>query len=377
VGNMRTSRVLRGGRVAAAVGVTLGLVGVGTSTTPAGSIVPAAPATARALLKDTTGVERGDVLFTQESGRILVQALVSGLTPGWHGFHVHTTGNCTPTSGLAADPFGAAGGHLGAALGHGTPGHDGDMPLLFANADGMAKASFRTDNFTLAQMLDTDGSAVIVHAAADNYANIPAARYDTKPPGGSFPDDVTKNTGDAGARQRCGVATRTGHGYRMAADDGGVFAFRDAEFLGSMGASKLNKPVKGMASTPSGQGYWLVATDGGVFAFGDAAFHGSTGAVALNSPIVGMAATSTGDGYWLVAADGGVFAFGDAVFHGSTGDIRLNSPIVAIAPTATDGGYWLVAADGGVFAFGDAEFRGSAGATRLNAPVRGGAAQST
>jgi hypothetical protein len=30
-----------------------------------------------------------------------------------------------------------------------------------------------------------------------------------------------------------------------------------------------------MAPTPGGRGYWLVAADGGVFAFGDARFCGS------------------------------------------------------------------------------------------------------
>ena len=75
-----------------------------------------------------------------------------------------------------------------------------------------------------------------------------------------------------------------------------------------------------MAATPSGQGYWLVARDGGVFAFGDAAFAGSVGGTALNAPIVAMAATPTGKGYWLLGGDGGVFAFGDALFAGSAGD---------------------------------------------------------
>ena len=35
-------------------------------------------------------------------------------------------------------------------------------------------------------------------------------------------------------------------------------------------------------------GYWLVAEDGGVFAFGDAAFYGSMGGHHLNAPVVGM-----------------------------------------------------------------------------------------
>ncbi len=163
----------------------------------------------------------------------------------------------------------------------------------------------------------------------------------------------------------------TTDGYRLAAADGGVFAFGDARFLGSTGAIRLNRPVVGTADTPSGNGYWLVASDGGVFAFGDARFLGSTGATRLNSPVVGMAATPSGNGYWLVAADGGVFAFGDARFLGSTGAIRLNRPMVGMARTAGAGGYYLVASDGGVFAFGDARFFGSTGAIRLNEPIVG------
>jgi hypothetical protein len=46
-----------------------------------------------------------------------------------------------------------------------------------------------------------------------------------------------------------------------------------------------------MARTPDGGGYWLAASDGGVFAFGDAAFEGSMGATPLDEPIVGLAAS--------------------------------------------------------------------------------------
>jgi hypothetical protein len=83
-----------------------------------------------------------------------------------------------------------------------------------------------------------------------------------------------------------------------------------------------------MAATPTGQGYWLVASDGGIFAFGDAPFYGSMGGQPLNQPIVGMAAPiaapptgtspppTTVAGYWMVAADGGIFSF-DTPFFGS------------------------------------------------------------
>ena len=152
---------------------------------------------------------------------------------------------------------------------------------------------------------------------------------------------------------------RRGQGYWLVAADGGIFAYGDALFLGSMGGQPLNAPVVGMAATPTGRGYWLVAADGGIFAFGDAPFLGSMGGQPLNKPVVGMAATPTGQGYWLVASDGGIFAYGDAVFDGSTGAIRLNQPVVGMAPYGNDAGYWLVAKDGGIFAFGGAPFLGS------------------
>ncbi len=166
------------------------------------------------------------------------------------------------------------------------------------------------------------------------------------------------------------AATRDGKGYWLVASDGGLFAFGDAGFFGSTGAMTLNRPIVGMATTPDGRGYWLVASDGGLFAFGDAGFFGSTGAMTLNQPVVGMAATPDGRGYWLVASDGGLFAFGDAAFYGSMGGQPLNRPIVGMASNG-GAGYWLVASDGGIFSFGTAPFYGSTGALSLVLPVVG------
>ena len=167
------------------------------------------------------------------------------------------------------------------------------------------------------------------------------------------------------------AAMPDGQGYWLVASDGGVFAYGDAHFLGSMGGQHLDQPIVGIASTPDGKGYWLVASDGGVFAFGDAHFLGSMGGQHLNQPIVGIGSTPDGMGYWLVASDGGVFAFGDAGFHGSTGSTPLFRPIVGITSTPDGQGYWLVAADGGVFAFGDAGFHGSDGGHSSSQPFLG------
>jgi len=56
------------------------------------------------------------------------------------------------------------------------------------------------------------------------------------------------------------TGTTTGKGYWLAASDGGIFAFGDATYLGSMGGQHLNKPVVGIAGTPTGSGYTEVAT---------------------------------------------------------------------------------------------------------------------
>ena len=167
------------------------------------------------------------------------------------------------------------------------------------------------------------------------------------------------------------AATPFLEGYWLVASDGGIFSFGSAGFFGSTGSLQLNSPIVGMAAHPHGLGYWTVASDGGIFSFGDAGFYGSTGAIQLNRPIVGMAATPSGNGYWLVATDGGIFSFGDAGFYGSTGAIRLNKPIVGMESTPSGQGYYMVASDGGIFSFGDAVFRGSAGGLQLNSPIIG------
>jgi ribosomal protein L24E len=124
------------------------------------------------------------------------------------------------------------------------------------------------------------------------------------------------------------TATPSGEGYYMVATDGGVFAFGDARFHGSMGGTVLNQPVNGIAPDPDGDGYWLVASDGGIFAF-EADFLGSMGGVSLNAPVVG--AVSFGDGYLLVAADGGIFNFSSLPFIGSLGANPPDTPVRSVA----------------------------------------------
>lgn len=181
---------------AALVGLSAGLA------LPAGPAAAAQPSadgdSARVRLLDADGVSRGTVTFFEMGGHLRVRVDASGLRPGFHGFHVHEVGSCEPAGDTA---FGAAGPHLGAS-GNAHRQHGGDLPPLLAGADGVASAFFDTDRILLADLIDQDGSAVIVHAEGDNLANIPE-RYASGE--GTGPDALTRATGDGGARVACGV----------------------------------------------------------------------------------------------------------------------------------------------------------------------------
>src|SRR5205085_12580443 len=113
--------------------------------------------------------------------------------------------------------------------------------------------------------------------------------------------------------------------------DGGIIAFGDAKFYGSMGGKKLNAPVQSLVPDSDGVGYWLVASDGGIFAF-DAPFRGSMGGEKLAKPVTGM--VTYGDGYLMVGEDGGIFNFSSQQFLGSLGANPPVHPIVSVAAVA-------------------------------------------
>jgi Cu-Zn family superoxide dismutase len=163
-------------------------------------------ADAVATLKDAEGNPVGVVRFdARGGGGVGVEAEVTNVAPAdqFHGFHVHTTGECDPTTEV---PFSSAGGHFNPdeAI-HGE--HAGDFPVLLVKPGGRAEAKFETKRFRLSQLFDEDGSAVIVHAGRDNYANIPE-RYHSHTEGVLGPDSVTEATGDAGDRFACGVVRK-------------------------------------------------------------------------------------------------------------------------------------------------------------------------
>jgi superoxide dismutase, Cu-Zn family len=152
---------------------------------------------ATAVLHDEAGQRVGVAVFKKRHGKVTVSAAVSRLEPEFHGFHVHTVGECEP-------PFDSAGGHFNPeGVPHGD--HAGDLPSLLVNEDGTGQLQFTTDRFSISDLFDADGSALIVHMGRDNYANIPPDRYIQRETGMPGPDETTLATGDAGARAACGV----------------------------------------------------------------------------------------------------------------------------------------------------------------------------
>ena len=147
--------------------------------------------TATASLKDADGKPVGTATFTTLGDAVKVSVTVSGLPAGFHGMHLHTNGECKASG---SEPFTSAGGHLQV---DGITGHpsSGDLVSINVLKDGSGETTTTTDAVTLEQIA---GKSIIIHADADNFANIPT-RYAAKP------DEKTMTTGDAGARIACGV----------------------------------------------------------------------------------------------------------------------------------------------------------------------------
>ena len=120
---------------------------------------------AKAVLHDADGQRVGVAVFKERQGKVAVSAAVWGLPAEFHGFHVHAVGVCEP-------PFTSALGHYNPGnAAHGA--HAGDLPSLLVNEDGTGQLQFTTDRFSVSDLFDADGSALLVHMGRDNYANIP------------------------------------------------------------------------------------------------------------------------------------------------------------------------------------------------------------
>lgn len=141
----------------------------------------------QATLSYANGLPAGTAQLMQSGSGLTMVVAVTGMSPGPHGFHLHTIGKCE------GPVFTSAGGHLNPyGKHHGTMDpngpHLGDMQNLEVGPSGTATATVDLPgerDGALADIFDADGTAVIIHAGADDYSTDPS--------------------GDAGGRIACGV----------------------------------------------------------------------------------------------------------------------------------------------------------------------------
>ena len=161
-------------------------------------------------LKGPDGIEVATAKFDFSNGYATITIATSGaghLAPGFHGVHIHKVGKCeanstAPTGGAPGD-FLSAGGHF-QAPGHSAEPASGDLTSLEVRKDGVGMLVTTTDAFTMEELLTGEKTTIIIHAGADNFANIPPDRYN-QTNGTPGPDQMTMTTGDAGKRVACGV----------------------------------------------------------------------------------------------------------------------------------------------------------------------------
>ncbi len=134
---------------------------------------------AHATFLDARGRKVGEATLRQTPRGVLMMLDVSGLPPGEHGFHLHEVGKCE-----GATKFKSAGDHY-APQGRNEHGfhtsggpHAGDMANQFVGEDGRLRAHVLNEAVTLmpgkVSLLDADGTAIVIHAAPDDYLTQPS-----------------------------------------------------------------------------------------------------------------------------------------------------------------------------------------------------------
>ena len=124
------------------------------------------------------GEKIGYVTLQNHRLGLMLSPEVYGLSPGFHGFHVHEFGFLGSlqkdgewiAGGQAGQHFdpGATGVHLGPYR----PGHKGDLPRLLVDADGVARTPVVAPRLRLSEVKDR---ALIIHSGGDNYSDYPVA----------------------------------------------------------------------------------------------------------------------------------------------------------------------------------------------------------
>lgn len=130
-------------------------------------------------LINSSGQPIGTVRAWQTPGGVSFRINASGLPHGIHGIHVHPIGRCDPPD------FASAGTHWNPAgrqhgLNNPQGPHAGDMPNVTVAANGVLQETVVLPRANLAELLDADGAAILIHANADDYMSQPSGNSGAK-----------------------------------------------------------------------------------------------------------------------------------------------------------------------------------------------------
>ncbi|QRG06329.1 superoxide dismutase family protein [Xanthobacter dioxanivorans] len=144
---------------------------------PAAAPATPAPTVVKGNVVGNDGKTIGTVTATGNDRVTIVRLVLQpgAIPPGWHGIHFHAVGDCSDV-----DKFLASKAHVN----HGGKAHgllnpngpdDGDLPNIFAVADGSVSAEVTSPTgLTGANgLLDADGFALLVHASPDDHTTQP------------------------------------------------------------------------------------------------------------------------------------------------------------------------------------------------------------
>ena len=124
-------------------------------------------------LVNKAGQPIGTVRAWDTAGGVTFRIDAGGLPLGIHGVHVHAVGRCDgPDFTTAGSHWNPTNRKHGFQNPEGT--HAGDLPNVTAAGNGWVRESITLPRATYGQLLDRDGSALVIHATADDYRTDPS-----------------------------------------------------------------------------------------------------------------------------------------------------------------------------------------------------------